>query len=784
MTTSMIDLLFHPALGYLIGSAVALSDLDKRVTNLVGTLELASEDTSLQVERIIDDISRGASRLTYDLHFMRDGALSLQSLLQNVETKAKSSLAPDTNAALERLHFLDTVKRNMEAAREVLREAESWSTLESDVISLLGEQNYERAAERLSEANKSMVVFQNTPEYESRRTLMFRNYYYGSRKAPLVELTAMEWSEGEPGVQTFAQFLPTFYAAFLTMLSTERTPPVHAHTSTLSSLQPTFSERLTAVASYHGAKALPQLLQHIRHPRIRRIRRQDTRKNRVSTQLSITGGDTDGNEKKLRRRSSTRMSISRRMGPHRASISGNPLTAPGLPTWDQELVEPSSTTKPTTVHSKNGSLLRERSVDVFGVADEAITRCQAFTHGYGAASLVQALENFFKSFVDQSKAEVASSKTGAAGGLAASASGELADLDYTSEDWATIQALLHTLEAGRLRTTLVAISHTLRLSRADPIGGIVQVLVQSTLNNVELHDLLEPVLNTYSPSRCPRTPTAFTFPLNTTTTTTTSPGPLLPSSHTSISSFAAHCQLALQDVILSPLRTRLATYPSLPLWSAKSKRLLLGNSGKRNLSSVDTDVLPLPDRDDAETYRGVLNLPRLFEVYADDDALSFSLETLPFVRGEMLRALADPSPGDVSPVSGSGPSHSRRAGSLSMKTPPVLPPPTQPPLHSTLPPEAVSAAWLSSLGLSLLSHLTTTVLPSIKTLSAEGAAQLASDLGYLGSVVMVLNVEDEGLERWKEWVGVEDGVGRERYREEFANGGSGERDGCWVLWGS
>ncbi len=54
---------------------------------------------------------------------------------------------------------------------------------------------------------------------------------------------------------------------------------------------------------------------------------------------------------------------------------------------------------------------------------------------------------------------------------------------------------------------------------------------------------------------------------------------------------------------------------------------------------------------------------------------------------------------------------------------------------------------------------------------------MASDLGYLGSVCVVLNVEDEGLERWKEWVGVGDGVGRERYREEFANGGSGERDG-------
>ena len=36
----------------------------------------------------------------------------------------------------------------------------------------VGEKNDEKAAERLSEASKSMVVFENTSEYESRRTLM------------------------------------------------------------------------------------------------------------------------------------------------------------------------------------------------------------------------------------------------------------------------------------------------------------------------------------------------------------------------------------------------------------------------------------------------------------------------------------------------------------------------------------------------------------------------------------------------------------------------------------
>ena len=41
-----------------------------------------------------------------------------------------------------------------------------------EVISLLAEKSYEKAAERLNEPSKSMVVFQNTSKYESRRTLM------------------------------------------------------------------------------------------------------------------------------------------------------------------------------------------------------------------------------------------------------------------------------------------------------------------------------------------------------------------------------------------------------------------------------------------------------------------------------------------------------------------------------------------------------------------------------------------------------------------------------------
>ena len=86
-----------------------------------------------------------------------------------------------------------------------------------------------------------------------------------------------------------------------------------------------------------------------------------------------------------------------------------------------------------------------------------------------------------------------------------------------------------------------------------------------------------------------------------------------------------------------------------------------------------------------------------------------------------------------------------------------------------LPPKMVVSAWLSSLTLSLLSHLTAQVLPSIRTLTSPGPEQLASDLGYLSNVVRALNVEWGELERWKEVVEMDDEAGKAKAKEEGAS---------------
>jgi hypothetical protein len=139
---------------------------------------------------------------------------------------------------------------------------------------------------------------------------------------------------------------------------------------------------------------------------------------------------------------------------------------------------------------------------------------------------------------------------------------------------------------------------------------------------------------------------------------------------------------------------------------------------------------------------GLLNLPRLFEVYADDDALAFSLHTLPHIDSDMLQNLSEQSHDPTSQQS------HRRRPSISLAK------------SNFIDPEVVSSAWLISLSHTFLNYFTTDILPSIPTLSIAGAAQLASDLEYLSNIVRALNVEHGKLDKWKNYVSMdrEDGL--------------------------
>ena len=863
---------------------IDLTALDRRVSSILSSVEIVAEETSSQLERIIDDISRGAPRLAYDLHFMKESAISLQTSLRKLQHASTSAESPETKDALERLHYLDSVKRGMEAARDVLREAESWSSLESEVSSLLSEQNYEKAAETLSEAAKSMVVFQNTPEYDSRRSLMvslqnqleaslssalvaainsqdvavcmnyfsifkniqreaeFRNYYYGSRRGSLVTTwqkarlreADTDATPDNMSLQTFAAFLPSFFASLLILLETERSsipsifpdPPATLSSlisSTLSSLQPTFSQRLSSVASSHDPYALTEIISgytaviefanstenimekvtHTAPPYLLHTNSEDSATSDTTPKLS-------------RRRS--RISASRRMSRASMSLSHPPNIqyTLGDQEWQQELFEPfldyqvdygsleqkllverleqiTAAENTAPGRPKDGSRwLRERSVDAFSLADQSLSRCMAFTHGYGFVGLVQALDSVFASILQSSNEHISTdNRLLSMDSSAMSGGDDLSDMDYTTQDWSRIQMYLRLLGAAhgfsdrlgtfesKMRAALVQVSENIRTAQSDVFSptkslsstpkGALQILAQSTLNSMELQNLLKLLEQDPQQQFLGLTPTPspraqFTIP--------SQPLNVLTGTRGAVSDFARSCQVSLQKTILSPLHKHLASYASLPVWSSSKPAASRLPGGTGALTEIQVPVFSISPSDTVQRVaEGLLNLPRLFEVYADDDALAFSIETLPFVDEDLLKSVAEQSHYEGhphSPSMGSTPGihHSRRSSSIALKAPPAglaIPTYTTP---AVLSPEAVSAAWLSSLALSLLTHLTSSVLPKIKTLTPTGAAQLSSDLGYLSNVVQALNVRSTDLEKWKDLSDLSDEDGKRQVKDK------------------
>ncbi|CAG8566907.1 3587_t:CDS:2 [Funneliformis caledonium] len=206
-----------------------LLELEKHTSTLVEKLQFLNQEVSNRLERTVEDITKSMPRIITDLQVMQNDATKLKSGVSLVKSQL-NNVEEDTGKALDRLKYLDLVKTRMEASRNVLKEAENWSNLEQEASNIFASQDYQKASVRLMEAEKSLVIFQNTPEYEERRKLLtelqnqleatvspqlvnalnqhdigvcqkfyqifsqigrnkdFCNYYYGSRKAPLVKM--------------------------------------------------------------------------------------------------------------------------------------------------------------------------------------------------------------------------------------------------------------------------------------------------------------------------------------------------------------------------------------------------------------------------------------------------------------------------------------------------------------------------------------------------------------------------------------------------------------------
>lgn len=914
-----------------------LPELDVKLARLLGVLEHACQDTSAQVERAIEEVSRSVPRLTFDLQLMRENVVLLRFTLDSIRKRSIEATAhSETSQVMRRLKVLDTIKTRMEAARDVLREAEAWSTLESEVTALVQEQSYAKAAERLAEANKSMVVFQNSPEYEQRRSLMvslqngleaglsaslvtainardvnackqyyaifgqiqreteFRNYYFGSRRANLLSdwqyarlvdcpsvtaadtLSATSRPSSPAPPVPFSTYLPNFYSRLQNSLNEERTqiPAIFPDPldtlssflqSTIDSLVPSLPQRISDLSNSHGPQLLLELIK-IYHSTEELAIAVDRIFSRLAATLApassnaaipspstpqrgsiseassgTPGGPPSSALKRVRRQSKT-MSISRRHSRGGLTAFGAPHTngaasphsrlsiqetSEPIRAWETSLFEPfldwqaeyadletrllnsevnritagqdatayllSSASISDDDDSSNSSgqrrnvakMLLDQTLAVFILTEEAMGRCMALTHGYGAAAYIEAVDAVFKNYLHKERDTLTRATDMRTRRRRVTGAGPAQDgsIEYSQEDWATFQLALRLLDTSRtiwnrmaaletkVSTRLIDVADLMKEARVDPSSQVVPgtskgalvLLWQSTLNSAALNSLLDSIDQYRHHSQA-------------------GPAPVLFSKARAASiDLTRASQSFLHNTILAPLLQALEKYSDLPVWSQSSE------SRPENRGAAFDLNIPTFSLSPSETItrvgEGLFNLPGLFEVYAEEDALGFSIDTLPGLDAETIKHLRK----EHSPSAGVGignaplPSpqqgltrHAHRMSivgneflpsksadqptrpspglshhsSYSMSSP-ALPASATDQQTAALSAEVVISTWLSSLTRYVLGHLVKESLPSIRYLSKHGEAQLASDLAYISNVAKALDVELEELESWK-----------------------------------
>ena len=808
-----------------------LGSLDKDLNGLLTRLSLLSQDTSSSLEQSIHDISRTVPRLSYDLQFMRESASSLQTSLHSVQdrvarqtridrngssstTEGKESDDIKTHRSMEKLTHLDKLKNRMESARDILREAESWSTLEGEITSFIASQSWSKAGNRLAEASRSMVVFQNTPaEFESRKALLvslqneletslsaaledslakndveaigkfyeifemmdriqeFKGYYFGARRkgildewgnAVLLDALQADGKVGESEPVKYSVFLPRFYASLLSSINIEKNqiplifPPQIAPAilatfiqTTLDALSPSLQSRLGSVADFYGSEALPELIKAYKATQELGVSIQGVMdKMAFNTQGGMLSGangtaspDAISPGASIPKPRSRRLSLSRRFS--RATSSLSEVTSSSLSVWETTLYEPfldlqmaypslerkylahqlrfsPSLSGPSSRSSGDiARLLSELSLAAVSTAEEAINRCIAFTHGFGSKGLIDSLNTFFEGFLDSQHDLLEKADNAGSGKKTGRDELDLDGLDYTTEDWGSFQTGLHVLSTckdvrdrlsafeERLSTYLSGVSASLPPDAPTPdqtTRGAISLLQQSPLNSSDLQTI---------------------------TSSSNTSKHHLQSARTALGSLTRTAQRRLQAIILAPIISQLNTYPTLAVWAAPDKTTKRGELSIPTFSLSPTDII-------VRVSEGLLNLLRVFEVYASDASLSYSIETLPFVDPSLFETNTE----DANEI---------RADKL--VSPTSLTHPTAP-TEQTMAPETVLSTWISSLTLSLLAHLSSITLPSIRSLSNSGAKQLEADLDYLSNAVRALDVEWEELEKWKEGVGM------------------------------
>ncbi|CAJ0769438.1 23135_t:CDS:2, partial [Entrophospora sp. SA101] len=724
--------------------------LENNVTILIEKLQFLSQEISHRLGKTVEDVTKSMPRILSDLQVMQEDTKNLKVDITKVKNSVNNVETDTGKTLLEQLKSLDLVKSRMEESHAVLQEAENWSNLEADANNIFASNDYQKASSRLHEAEKSLIIFQNTPEYEHRHKLLselknqletkinpqlvvalsehdisscqmfyaifcqigrkkeFCNYYYESRKEHFVKL----WQNAA---------IIDFYEELFMKLNKEYTwcgnvfPDTNEIIITLiesifDSLGPSLSTRLLGLIEYYGEQCLPEIIDAF-----------TLTENFVIFEPFVEyQHDFSEYEKNYL------IDLFKKTILQSTEISGSVELAKVM----------------------SGNISK-----IFYMAENSVKRCMKLTHGFAAVGLINCLNYFFSFFIkeyhtllDQLRTDFRLNDYHVKYHKHSKSSGHMNDYYYSEfdqdklqEDWSNFQIGLRLLSTCRIATDKLKILEDnikeklvsmrplieLDINNHDKFGWYEQqsviiekttftgtlsslsLLQQSPLNSHQLNELLSGDIKTKQ---------------------------VLKPSAKSISTFTKSSQLLVFDSIFFPIVKHMINLPSMEIWNATAE------SSQISPFNIEIPIFSLsPSEYMTRIGEHLLTLPQQFEVFADDESLAFSIGSLPYSDEKSINTAAAVAEASTTTVTTASSIATKEGiikeidqkdetnnNNIQMEEEEFLT-------------GEVTHTWITSIARGTMHAIFERIL-AIPQLSTHGIKQLLTDLGYLTNVLSALDI--------------------------------------------
>jgi len=147
------------------------NNIPQQASILLIKLENAGQQISKSIEKISNEVVKNIPRVMYDIENIRKDTHAIQENINRVRMDYRK-FNTDSSEVIQPMFLLDTIRLRMEETCKLLKEAENWSNLSSEMDEIFDHKEYERAATTLEDAQNSLALLKNSADYEEKRDLL------------------------------------------------------------------------------------------------------------------------------------------------------------------------------------------------------------------------------------------------------------------------------------------------------------------------------------------------------------------------------------------------------------------------------------------------------------------------------------------------------------------------------------------------------------------------------------------------------------------------------------